>query len=66
MLFRTLEGKLTKINRSDFISDKMYYDKIKSTVLEKINVKDVNKESTSPKFIVTSKQNTSEFIKKYL
>ena len=53
MLFRTLEEKLTKINRSDFISDKMY-DKIKSTVLEKINVKMLTK--VNPKFIVTSKQ----------
>ena len=34
MLFRTITGKLIKINKYDFKNDKLYYEKIMSLCIE--------------------------------
>ena len=53
MLFRTLEGKITKIDKSDFLTDKQYYSKI-CDCYKKLEVKptvDSKKNSSNTKFI---------------
>ena len=68
MLFRTLDGKLIQIEKSEFLTDKQYYSKV-SECYKNIGCKpSVNnkKKETTAKFINNHQDNTSSFVKKYL
>lgn len=68
MLFRTLEGKITKIDKSSSLTDKQYYSKI-CDCYKKLEVKPTiysKKNSSNTKFITNHSDKTKDFVNRYL